>query len=126
MAIETRCNGCGTIVTIADQHAGRRARCPHCQTEYAIPEASDLAALDAVCHFCGAVVPRTGTASEKDEFQTCDECRASIHENQAEIEDQHLRSAASRRAFVRYCWFVLGLVVLYGLLTVVVEQMWRF
>ena len=56
MTIETRCNDCGTILTIADEHAGKLARCPHCKAEYTVPDQTDEVALDAVCDFCGVAL----------------------------------------------------------------------
>ncbi|NIP86558.1 MAG: hypothetical protein GTO03_13720 [Planctomycetales bacterium] len=110
--IETRCEGCGTIVAISDQHVGRRARCPRCGTEYTVPPSSDLTALDAVCHFCGAALVG-GPAEGAEEFKTCAACRESILENQAEIESQHFTSAESWRMVRRCGGFLLGLVALY-------------
>ena len=37
MAIETTCGGCGKLLSVADEHAGRRARCPACGQVYTIP-----------------------------------------------------------------------------------------
>lgn len=37
MAIETSCQGCGKVLRVGDEHAGRLARCPHCQTIYTVP-----------------------------------------------------------------------------------------
>ena len=37
MAIETTCGGCGKQLSVGDEHAGRRARCPACGQIYAIP-----------------------------------------------------------------------------------------
>ncbi len=33
------CNGCGKSLKVADEHAGRRARCPSCETLVSIPTA---------------------------------------------------------------------------------------
>ncbi|NIL98057.1 MAG: hypothetical protein GTO53_09735 [Planctomycetales bacterium] len=116
MAIETRCTGCGVIVTIADQHAGRHARCPQCHTQYMVPPTSDLAALEAVCHFCGELLPQTGVAPEAEEFKTCDACRQSIEENQEEIENQQFTSQESWQMLLRCGGFLLGIGALYALL----------
>src|SRR5687767_1165236 len=37
MPIETSCQGCGRLLRVADEHAGKLARCPHCQTIYNVP-----------------------------------------------------------------------------------------
>ena len=37
MAIETTCGGCGKQLSVGDEHAGRRARCPACSQIYTIP-----------------------------------------------------------------------------------------
>lgn len=37
MAIETTCGGCGKQLSVGDEHAGRRARCPACGQIYTIP-----------------------------------------------------------------------------------------
>ena len=37
MAIETTCGGCGKLLSVGDEHAGRRARCPACGQIYTIP-----------------------------------------------------------------------------------------
>ena len=38
MAIETECEGCGVQLRVADEYAGRQARCPQCGNEYAVPQ----------------------------------------------------------------------------------------
>lgn len=40
MPIETPCPGCGSKLRVADEHAGRQARCPKCQTVYQVPAAA--------------------------------------------------------------------------------------
>ncbi len=40
MAIETICTGCGQKLSVADENAGKRARCPACGQIYTIPSAS--------------------------------------------------------------------------------------
>lgn len=37
MAIETTCSGCGKQLSVGDEHAGKRARCPACGQIYTIP-----------------------------------------------------------------------------------------
>ncbi len=41
MAIETICTGCGQKLSVADENAGKRARCPACGQIYTIPSTSD-------------------------------------------------------------------------------------
>ena len=39
MAIESICQGCGRKLRAADEHAGKKARCPQCRTIYTVPPA---------------------------------------------------------------------------------------
>ncbi len=43
MAIETTCSGCGKRLAVADEFAGRRARCPACGNTYTVPALSNSA-----------------------------------------------------------------------------------
>jgi hypothetical protein len=47
MPIETVCTGCGRTLRVADEHAGRRARCPQCQTIYEVPPPGAPSAEDS-------------------------------------------------------------------------------
>ncbi len=38
MAIETECQGCGKRLRVADEHAGKLAKCPQCQAVYTVPQ----------------------------------------------------------------------------------------
>jgi hypothetical protein len=40
MPIDTTCQTCGKRLRVADEHAGKTARCPGCQTIYTVPAAS--------------------------------------------------------------------------------------
>lgn len=40
MAIETICSGCGQRLSVADENAGKRARCPACGQIYTIPDST--------------------------------------------------------------------------------------
>ena len=40
MAIESICKGCAKKLRVADEYAGRKARCPHCKTVYTVPTAT--------------------------------------------------------------------------------------
>jgi hypothetical protein len=42
VAIETICTGCGQKLSVADENAGKRARCPACGNVYTIPAVSQL------------------------------------------------------------------------------------
>jgi len=42
VAIETICSGCGQKLSVADENAGKRARCPACGHIYTIPAVSHL------------------------------------------------------------------------------------
>jgi phage FluMu protein Com len=46
MAIETTCQGCGQRLRVADEHAGKKARCPHCQAINQIPGRPENASGD--------------------------------------------------------------------------------
>lgn len=37
MPIETTCQGCGQRLRVADEHAGKKARCPNCQSINSVP-----------------------------------------------------------------------------------------
>jgi hypothetical protein len=47
MAIETICSGCAKKLRVADEHAGKQARCPDCGTIYVVP-ASPVAARPSI------------------------------------------------------------------------------
>lgn len=51
MAIETKCPGCQRLLRVPDEHAGKQARCPACNTIYVVPggaaESPEKAAPDA-------------------------------------------------------------------------------
>ena len=36
--IDTLCDGCGKRLRVAAEHAGKKARCPHCQQVYTVPQ----------------------------------------------------------------------------------------
>ena len=48
MPIETNCPGCGRLLRVADENAGRQARCPVCNTIYVVPGASSGASESPV------------------------------------------------------------------------------
>lgn len=43
MAVETTCSGCGQTLSVADENAGRQARCPACGQIYTVPFPSSMA-----------------------------------------------------------------------------------
>lgn len=54
MAIQSICTGCGKQLSVADEHAGKRARCPACGTIYTVPSA-------VTAQFPGALQTGQGT-----------------------------------------------------------------
>lgn len=47
MPIETLCQGCGKRLRVADEHAGKLAKCPQCQAVYTVPQSAVAAAWGA-------------------------------------------------------------------------------
>jgi hypothetical protein len=47
MPIETICQGCGKRLRVADEHAGKMAKCPQCQIVYTVPQPTAAVALGA-------------------------------------------------------------------------------
>ncbi|MEO8269484.1 MAG: hypothetical protein ABI557_07190 [Aureliella sp.] len=47
MTIESTCTGCGKTLSVADENAGKRARCPACGQIYTIPPKSDTPATNS-------------------------------------------------------------------------------
>ena len=47
MPIETICQGCQKRLRVGDEHAGRLAKCPHCQAVFTVPQAATVAAWGA-------------------------------------------------------------------------------
>ena len=45
MTIETICTGCGKRLRVGEEHAGKLARCPQCQTTYTVPQATPVGSL---------------------------------------------------------------------------------
>jgi hypothetical protein len=39
MSIEVKCSGCGQVLRVKDEDAGKQGRCPKCQTTFTIPAA---------------------------------------------------------------------------------------
>ncbi len=46
MAIESYCTGCGKLLAVADENAGKRARCPACGQIYTVPSSSSISSED--------------------------------------------------------------------------------
>jgi len=47
MAIETICQGCKKRLRVGDEHAGRLAKCPHCQAVFTVPQSAVSASWGA-------------------------------------------------------------------------------
>jgi hypothetical protein len=47
MTIETICTGCGKRLRVGEEHAGKLARCPQCQTTYTVPQLAPAGSLAA-------------------------------------------------------------------------------
>jgi hypothetical protein len=47
MPIETVCQGCGKRLRVADEHAGKLAKCPQCQAVYTVPRSAVAASWGA-------------------------------------------------------------------------------
>ena len=47
MPIETICQGCQKRLRVGDEHAGRLAKCPHCQAVFTVPQAATVASWGA-------------------------------------------------------------------------------
>lgn len=40
MSIEVKCTGCGQLLRVQEENAGKQARCPKCQTTFTVPSGS--------------------------------------------------------------------------------------
>ena len=47
MAIESPCPGCGVVLAVPDEHAGKQARCPECATVFLVPSKTESVAETA-------------------------------------------------------------------------------
>jgi len=61
MAIETKCTGCGKTLRVAEEHAGKLARCPACNTIYTVPR--PVASAETASG--GAAAPPAFTAEDE-------------------------------------------------------------
>ena len=127
MSIETQCQNCDAILTVSDEHAGGRARCPKCMTEYDIPAANDLEELASTCHFCGIPIdtapidtapidtaPTANGSAEDEPYNICEECRESIEINQQErIEEAQTGAQNNRRFLVALIFSVAVLLAMF-------------
>lgn len=43
MAVEFKCQGCSQLLRVGDEHAGQKARCPHCEIVVDVPPLAPLA-----------------------------------------------------------------------------------
>ncbi len=64
MAIETTCGGCGKLLSVGDEHAGRRARCPACGQIYTIPALAAPGAAPDVVTQTGSIVGASGSEDQ--------------------------------------------------------------
>lgn len=95
MAIEMRCVECDHPIKVADEHAGRRARCPFCSTVFIAPAATGESPQRISCHYCGADMPADELG--KDVYPTCGRCRDSIRENEDDLAAEEKRRASQRQ-----------------------------
>jgi hypothetical protein len=63
MAIETICQGCSKKLRVADEHAGKQARCPECGMIYTVPNAtiSSYSLMDEPYEAASAPLPSQAT-----------------------------------------------------------------
>lgn len=45
MAIESPCPGCGVVLEVPDEHAGKQARCPECSALFVVPQRQAAVAI---------------------------------------------------------------------------------
>ena len=50
--IKFQCSQCGQTVRVADEHAGRKGKCPHCQALLTIPAAGALLFIQGTAQVC--------------------------------------------------------------------------
>jgi hypothetical protein len=55
MPIESRCHGCGKLLRVADEHAGKQARCPGCGYVYHVPTPASTPAINTAALSVAAV-----------------------------------------------------------------------
>ena len=62
MPIETNCQTCGQRLRVGDEHAGKLARCPACQTVYTVPGLDPPAAATQIAESASPASPQTDVA----------------------------------------------------------------
>jgi hypothetical protein len=67
MPIETICQGCSKRLRVADEHAGKLAKCPHCQAIYTVPQSAAAASWGA-----GSTTDASLAASDRWHLKTPD------------------------------------------------------
>ena len=109
--IETRCQGCGGLLSIDSDSAGARVRCPACRAELIAPVETDERALAAVCHYCGAAA--WNEVLVDDAFRACDLCLDSIQQNATELNSEQERAASvlPRLLWIMVVAFLIWLAV---------------
>lgn len=63
MTIDIQCTGCSRQLRVADEHGGKSARCPECQTIVAVPHPKSAAPVTS--RSAGFVAPTVETTKEK-------------------------------------------------------------
>jgi phage FluMu protein Com len=64
MTIDIQCTGCSRQLRVADEHAGKSARCPECQTIVAVPHPKSTAAETSKSNSDGFMAPAAESAKE--------------------------------------------------------------
>ncbi len=72
--ISFNCEHCGHKVSVPDEHAGKRGKCPRCTGTVAIPERSIL--VNFVCENCGQKISAIHTRVGKE--GKCPKCRTTL------------------------------------------------
>ncbi len=72
--IEFSCDNCGHKLGVRDDHAGKRGRCPKCQSVVLVPEKSIL--VNFLCENCGQKISAIHTRAGKK--GKCPKCRTTL------------------------------------------------
>ena len=79
MPIEFYCPGCGNLMRTPDETAGRKGRCPTCQTKVAIPQQSVKAGGDLRPHQQPVQTTAPQRPQPADDLQfNCESCQKSL------------------------------------------------
>ncbi|MFV0443543.1 MAG: hypothetical protein ACK5Q5_08225 [Planctomycetaceae bacterium] len=55
MSIRVQCGGCGSVMTVRDDYAGTKRRCPKCKGEFQVPTLEEARAAEAAKHAGGGI-----------------------------------------------------------------------